>query len=251
MAWTISNAMMSAYENSRSSLELAAESSVAICSDGERSAQSSTTPMPDQYYWPDKTTEHSRLSRFGMTCERLTGSHGEALLTWYLAGFPARTSAQLEREPDLMESEADSGVRWQGSLARYDRAASLWRTAQSSLVEGLDEYSETWPRWGSMLSGELYLRQTPALPTSESESGFWPTPNVPNGGRSTKHITDWRGKSAYHNGKKVQVGLESVLGGAPHPTFLEWLMGWPIGWTDIKPLAMDKFREWQHQHGGF
>ena len=29
---------------------------------------------------------------------------------------------------------------------------------------------------------------------------------------------------------------------------VEWLMGWPIGWTELKPLAMDKFREWQQQH---
>jgi hypothetical protein len=28
-------------------------------------------------------------------------------------------------------------------------------------------------------------------------------------------------------------------------------MGWPIGWTDLKPLAMDKFLEWWRLHGGF
>lgn len=25
-------------------------------------------------------------------------------------------------------------------------------------------------------------------------------------------------------------------------------MGWPLGWTDLKPLEMDRFREWQQQH---
>jgi hypothetical protein len=25
-------------------------------------------------------------------------------------------------------------------------------------------------------------------------------------------------------------------------------MGWPLQWTDIAPLEMDKFREWQQQH---
>lgn len=33
-----------------------------------------------------------------------------------------------------------------------------------------------------------------------------------------------------------------------NPLWVEWLMGWPLGWTDLKPLAMDKFREWQRQH---
>ena len=29
-------------------------------------------------------------------------------------------------------------------------------------------------------------------------------------------------------------------GGQLNPPWVEWLMGWPIGWTDLKPLAMDK-----------
>jgi len=29
----------------------------------------------------------------------------------------------------------------------------------------------------------------------------------------------------------------------------EWLMAWPIAWTDLRPLAMDKFQQWLHSHG--
>lgn len=32
-----------------------------------------------------------------------------------------------------------------------------------------------------------------------------------------------------------------------NPYWVEWLMGWPIGWTDLKPLATDKFRSWRQQ----
>ena len=38
-------------------------------------------------------------------------------------------------------------------------------------------------------------------------------------------------------------------GGKLNPTWVEWLMGWPLGWTDLKPLATAKFRQWQQQHG--
>ena len=31
-----------------------------------------------------------------------------------------------------------------------------------------------------------------------------------------------------------------------NPDWVEWLMGWPIGWTDLKPLGMDKFQSVQH-----
>ena len=33
-----------------------------------------------------------------------------------------------------------------------------------------------------------------------------------------------------------------------NPNWVEWLMGWPIGHTELKPLAMDRFREWRQQH---
>ena len=35
-----------------------------------------------------------------------------------------------------------------------------------------------------------------------------------------------------------------------NPSWVEWLMGWPIGWTDCAPLATDKFRRWWSAHGG-
>lgn len=40
-------------------------------------------------------------------------------------------------------------------------------------------------------------------------------------------------------------------GGQLNPTWVEWLMGWPLGWTDLKPLAMDKFQQWRQMHGRF
>ena len=38
-------------------------------------------------------------------------------------------------------------------------------------------------------------------------------------------------------------------GGHLNPEFSEWLMGWPIGWTDLKLLATDKFLTWRHSRG--
>ena len=34
-----------------------------------------------------------------------------------------------------------------------------------------------------------------------------------------------------------------------NPSWVEWLMGWPIGWTDLKPLEMDKFHNVQLWRG--
>jgi hypothetical protein len=38
-------------------------------------------------------------------------------------------------------------------------------------------------------------------------------------------------------------------GGTLNPTWVEWLMGWPLEWTDLKPLEMDKSHCVQQQHG--
>ena len=38
-------------------------------------------------------------------------------------------------------------------------------------------------------------------------------------------------------------------GGQLNPTWVEWLMGWPVGWTDLKPLAMGKSHCAPQQHG--
>lgn len=35
-----------------------------------------------------------------------------------------------------------------------------------------------------------------------------------------------------------------------NPRFCEMLMGWPDGWTDSRPLGMDRFRRWLRLHGG-
>ena len=46
-------------------------------------------------------------------------------------------------------------------------------------------------------------------------------------------------------------GLSKQMGGQLNPDWVEWLMGWPIGWTDLKPSGMDKFRRWLNSHGIF
>lgn len=43
--------------------------------------------------------------------------------------------------------------------------------------------------------------------------------------------------------------LNVVVGGNMSPMWVEWLMGWPIGWTDLRPLETDRSRQWCDSHG--
>jgi DNA (cytosine-5)-methyltransferase 1 len=174
-----------------------------------------------------------------------------------------------------------------------------------------------------MRDGECWEQTTAARTTSESASGFWPTPcatdanpitggnlyqtktgtvrhmrpdgkssnrgleaaikwptprandaekrgNIANDPRNglpaavmhfpTPTATQHKGWSANHNRADTDDRLDYTIEreaancsepGRLNPTWVEWLMGWPSEWTDLKPLEMDKYREWQQQHGCF
>ena len=59
--------------------------------------------------------------------------------------------------------------------------------------------------------------------------------------------------SRHFRGAKMSEGLRicETDPTSVHPSFGEKTMGWPTMWTGLAPLAMDKFQEWQQQHGGF
>jgi hypothetical protein len=50
-------------------------------------------------------------------------------------------------------------------------------------------------------------------------------------------------------GKTIELSM--TVSGQLNPTWVEWLMGWPLGWTDLNALEMDKFQSWLRLHGDF
>jgi len=61
--------------------------------------------------------------------------------------------------------------------------------------------------------------------------------------------TPWDGISKPH-GKKTGHPIQTALAdaveddGRLNPDWVEWLMGWPIGWTSFKPLARIDWPDW-------
>lgn len=339
---------------------LVAEFSADTCSDGEQSAPSKSSPIPQAYCSPDRMTEFSRLSRYGITFAPLTADRGEALLTSYLAGFRARISVLPEKGPELPGNAADSGQKWQGSLARFDRVSSSWKTVQLSLLGDSEQSSVIWPRSGMTAGGQCWELPTLGRRTRGTDCGLWPTPVTAYDGRTqdawvaakarakAKHsagqygngtgapgmmdlqravkmwptptstlgthggmVTQAKGREGgtliealsarttfptptasmqtiadmeqaryagngnrpsysdakamvatptardWKSGKASQATMDrnsrplsEQIGGSLNPTWVEWLMGWPLGWSDLKPLETDKFQQWLRQHGG-
>lgn len=79
----------------------------------------------------------------------------------------------------------------------------------------------------------------------------YPTPQKSDAAK-WNHMTEEKRKEKGQSVRLINV-LRSEYGvptgGKQSPEFTEWLMGWPIGWTDLKPLETDKFQRWLELHG--
>ena len=227
-----------------------------ISLDGEQSVQSSGSNTQQAYCALDKMTGFSRLSRFGMTYKPLTESRGEELLKLYLGAFHVRTFQPQEKALESQENDQECGDIWQGLLAKYNPNTHSWKTAQCSLFEDLEQSLETWPRWGLMRDGECWEQQTLERHIKGTEFGLsqkYPTPTAYDGRRGT--MKEW--KPIRPSGHPAQYPLNQALRdltqivGKPNPIFVEWLMGWPIRWTDLKRLEMDKYHSVQPPLGNY
>ena len=193
-----------------------------------------------------RETESFRSFQSGTTLKPLTDLLGAGGLTLCAEDSPAKTLARQEKAQELKVIDLGYGKKCGESFARYDPEESLWKTRQCSLFGGLEEFSETWPRWGIMENGVCWDVTIPEEPITERGYGYLPTLRRSGQSRAFKVYVR----------KKYKGNLEEFLGkigfsGFINPQFSEAMMMWPIGWTDISPLAMDKFQSWQQQHSKF
>jgi len=82
-----------------------------------------------------------------------------------------------------------------------------------------------------------------------AKRGMWPTPRANNAMAEDVSTIRERGVDKGRLEERVAQHEEAKGGGQLNPNWVEWLMGWPIGWTDLKPLETDRFHEWLQQHG--
>lgn len=126
------------------------------------------------------------------------------------------------------------GRRPLNAFAWYDRDGRCWRMSQDCLLPDMsDEYSGTWPKSGMTHGGDAFRQPPLERRISERGSGLWPTPNA-------SDATGGPGSSGRDGG----LNLRTVANGQLNPDWVEWLMGWPIGWTSLEPLPRGSWEVW-------
>ncbi len=159
---------------------------------------------------------------------------------------PAKTSRKPGNLAVSKPNAADFGLNTLGSFANYDPKSSSWRTSQICLSGELAEFSETWPRSGTMLGGVVSGLAISEPPTSEIGFGLLPTPRAAKRGarnpRTAIASLHRRGRTKAHKLEDALAILEGRTG-VPNPEYVEWMMGLKPTWTELEPAATPSSRK--------
>ena len=143
--------------------------------------------------------------------------------------FPARTSQSQEKgQESKRELGRVFGLNCGVLLAKYDPDLHSLRMSQCSLFGEEQELLQILPKSGMIVNGKLYQQSKLDLGIKERECGLLPTPTKTNI-LSTERVD--RGES---HENCVEVIYETYGIKTFHPILYEYLMGYPLGWTDLK-----------------
>ena len=203
-----------------------------------------TTGWMPGMMWPPATTKdldggsnsrHAARSRGMWPTHRAGKSSGENPESWL-----ARYAAGKVSTPPL-----GLAVKFPSPLA-----SDYKRRGPKSSQQGLPEFVRMFPTPTASCGGKESNRATgKKLITVVSQ---FPTPRTKgmcggSGAFQKMKALETQGIISSEERRQMTAGS----GGQLNPTWVEWLMGWPLEWTALKPLATGKFLQWRQLHSGF
>jgi hypothetical protein len=196
--------------------------------------------------------------------ERAQASRGRAAVSgWRWPGSFARwnpdTCSWRTRQCSLFEGLAESSVTWPrwGSmrdgecLEHTTLAPPTSETAPGSWPTIRSTDGERGGRGDLIQAVRGNANRHFATPTAKANQ-LSPSMMKHPGCRAmlpTPTAQDAKNNGAPSQGRSIPPPLNAQAGGPLNPTWVEWLMGWPIGWTDCEPLATGRFQQWLLLHG--
>ena len=222
------------------------------CSAGAPSDTSNGTPIASKSSLPESATDTCQLPRSLQTCVSSYSpvplpNIGE-LRTWLQRASPASRLAARDNSAE-QATNAICGPQRGTLFATLDRNTHCWKTSQGYLLSTtLEQLSPTWPKWATWDRMGAYQQQAKVFRIDERGSLSWRTPLA-----MDARLAQYPYKSFFRENGPASL-TEFVIRLYQKritPLTCEILMSWPDGWTDLKPLAMDKFQEWLDAHGSY
>jgi len=209
-------------------------------------------------------TTLSQSLQYGMTCGHYSRFILTGLSTSYSGVSRAKTSVLQGLEKAWKASEAVYSSRLSGSSKKLSQLSYFLKMSLQSGQEDLLVFAMNWPASGMIYGGQLSAPQALELRTSETDGSYLPTPTAQTYGTQTnpnakprpsletmarKNLwptpcaRDWKdnGKSPSELNRNTTT-LATIAGGQLNPQFVEWLMGYQIGWTELSALGTQWFR---------
>jgi hypothetical protein len=237
---------------------------------GEPCAPLKSTPSVGRRFSDDSVMDAYRGSLFGTISAHSTDVPGEGASISLPEDSLARIYQQRAEAGVSRESVVVCGKRWPVSSVKFNPDTCWWRTHHCLFPADLTSCSLTLPRWGMMRNGELSERTMPERLTSGTGSGYWRTPNASDGEGGIMEMRE--GASGHYklrdhvqpvnqrywptptqadamggpgnSGRAGGDNLRTVASGALNPDWVEWLMGWPVGWTSLESLEFANIKPW-------
>ena len=185
----------------------------------------SATCTASDFFWSECEMKESHKPRFAQMFDRFGVLIFETL-TLSTADSHARTSVVQAMESAWAESEADYIGKYIDSLKKRKPRLFSWKTCLQYGPEALSKWSDHLPISAMTVAG--LLTQPPQLARhTKGKDGFClPTPMA----------RDWRGSTGKNRHTQNLPNLYQKNGKQLNPAFVEAIMGYDIGWTDLKAL---------------
>lgn len=189
-------------------------------------AKKSRTPKLS--YCPECGTALFHGLQSGTMCEVCLSEWSGLRLTLSTGDSPVRTEVLQGLAKAWQESNPRFFTKLHDSQKRSNRHSFSSKTlgARAEMSKRCDP---PFVRLSTTQERALWRRRKLEQITGETGFGFWPTPTASNYGSN-------QGGGAGRVGK-IRKSISGLIGGPPSPEFLEWLMGYPSGWTAIEPWA--------------
>lgn len=189
---------------------------------------------------------------------------------WELTTWAPRISASASGYLHMIPTPTTHGLDGGSNSRRSAKERGMWPTPRANKTTS--ESAESWldrHRQGKVATPPLALAVKFAPPQSRDyrsgEAHRWDNPqrsrnlNDQIAKYPTPQVADATKYGCMTASERMARGRQVMLhnylstetcrvGGQLNPTWVEWLMGWPLAWTDLEPLATDRFRSWLRLH---